>query len=277
MSDLAVIMSVYRNDRLSFVKESVASILKQTFSDYHFYLVFDGPVLPEVEKYITEITDGRMHLYRIEINGGLAKALNFLLEIILKNPDYEFIARMDADDISLPERFVKQRDFLFMNPDISVMGCWYRKIDEAGRYMSAMELPLNHGDLVKLYYTRAPFVHPSVMFRKNLIERAGFYPVDAPLIEDNLLWGRALIAGLKFANIPEFLFDYRVDKDFFIRRSGITYGFNFIRRRIFINKALGFPVYSYILLLIIGIIKMMPSFILRLVYTLDGKVVKYFQ
>jgi len=117
-----------------------------------------------------------------------------------------------------------------------------------------------------LYYSKTPFAHSSVMFRKNLIQKAGFYPVDAPLMEDNLLWGNALIAGLKFANIPEYLLKYRIDKDFFFRRSGISYGWNFIKKRFIINKLLKLPVYSYLLIGLIGLIKMMPSFILKYFY-----------
>jgi len=264
--DLAVIMSVYKNDRLSFVKESVASILNQTFSDYHLYLVFDGPVLPEVEKYITEISDKRLHLNRIEKNGGLAKALNFLLEIILTNTDYEFIARMDADDISVSTRFQKQRDFLMNNNQISCVGSWYEEIDEAGDHLSFRRLPVSPEDLKRRYRTRVPFAHPSVMFRRSLIEKAGYYPVDTMLMEDSVLWGKALKAGLKFSNIPEFLFRFRIDKNIFVRRSGIKYGWNFIITRFRINKSLDFPLYAYFLALLAGIIKMMPPFVLGLIY-----------
>ena len=215
MTDLAVIMSVYQNDKLTFLKESVQSILEQTFSDFHFYIVFDGPVSSEVEKYVTMQKDERIRLFKIDKNEGLAKALNYLLQKVLKNPEYKLIARMDADDISLPLRFEKQRNFLLENPDISFVGCWYQEIDETRKILCDRKLPVDHESINKLYRTRSPFAHPSVMYRRNLIEIAGFYPTDTVLMEDNVLWGKALRAGLKFANIPEYLLNFRKDKFFY--------------------------------------------------------------
>jgi glycosyltransferase involved in cell wall biosynthesis len=265
MTDLAVIMSVYQNDKLKFLKESVQSILDQTLTQFHYYIIFDGPVSPDIETYISSLKDSRIKLFRLEMNRGLASALNYLLEIVLKNPDYELIARMDADDISVLNRFEKQRDFLSENPDISCVGCWYHEIDESGRHLSDRKLPVEHEALKKLYYIRTPFAHPSVMYRRNLIETAGFYPTNTVLMEDNVLWGKALKAGLRFANIPEYLLKFRKDERFYKRRSGIRYGWNFIITRFKINKSLNFPVYSYMFSIIIGFLKMMPSFIVRFI------------
>jgi glycosyltransferase involved in cell wall biosynthesis len=200
------------------------------------------------------------------VNGGLAAALNFLLEIVLKNPDYKFIARMDADDISSSERFQRQHEFLMSNSDISCVGSWYEEIDEAGRHLSYRKLPVSHEDLIRRFRIRVPFAHPSVMFSRNLIEKAGYYPVDTMLMEDSVLWGMALKAGLKFANVPELLLKFRIDEKFFSRRSGFKYGWKFIITRFRVNKALNFPSHTYLYILMAGIIKMMPSFFLSYVY-----------
>jgi glycosyltransferase involved in cell wall biosynthesis len=265
MPDLAVLMSVYKNDRLKYVVESVQSILNQTFSQFDYYIVFDGQVDADVEGYITSLRDQRIKLFRLDKNDGLARALNFLLKIVLKIPEYILIARMDADDISLPLRFEKQRNFLFNNPDVSCVGCWYEEIDGSGKHLADRKLPADHDSLRKRYMTRTPFAHPSVMYRRQLIEKAGFYPTDTILMEDNMLWGIALKVGLKFANIPEFLFRFRIDRDFYKRRSGINYGLNFIKIKFRVNKSLNFPIYSYIFSFIIGGIKMMPSILLRFI------------
>ncbi|MCE5344881.1 MAG: glycosyltransferase [Bacteroidales bacterium] len=271
MTDLAVIMSVYQNDKLKFLKESVQSILNQTFSQFHYYIAFDGPVSQDIDAYISSLNDYRIRLFRLEKNGGLANALNYLLKVVLKNPEYKLIARMDADDISSPERFEKQRNSLLNNTDISCVGCWYQEIDVSGKHLSDRKLPVKHEALRKLYYTRTPFAHPSVMYRRNLIETAGLYPTDTILMEDNVLWGRALKKGFKFANIPEYLLKFRKDESFYKRRSGINYGWNFIITRFKINRSLSFPKYSYLLLFMVGIIKMMPSFVLRYIYVVARK------
>jgi hypothetical protein len=85
-------------------------------------------------------------------------------------------------------------------------------------------------------------------------------------MEDNVLWGRALKAGLRFANIPIFLFQFRIDEKFFKRRSGFKYGKSFIKTRCKINRSLKFPLYSYLFILLIGFVKLMPPFFLRYVY-----------
>lgn len=165
---------------------------------------------------------------------------------------------MDADDISLSSRFEKQRDFILKNPDISCVGCWYHIINESGKVLSDRKLPVEHEALKKIYYTRAPFAHPSVMYRKDLIEVAGFYPVDTILMEDNVLWGRALKAGIKFENIPEFLFMFRKDNNYYMRRSGLRYGWSYIKTRFILIKSVNLPVYSYLISFLVGIIKMLP-------------------
>jgi glycosyltransferase involved in cell wall biosynthesis len=271
MTDLAVIMSVYQNDKLKYVKESVQSILDQTFTRFHYYLIFDGPVDNDINGYIGELKDERIKLFILEKNGGLARALNFLLEIILRNPEYKYIARMDADDISLPQRFEKQRNFLFENRDISVVGCWYEEIDESGKHLGNQKLPVEHEFLKTRYFTMAPFAHPSIIYSRLLIEKAGFYPVDTILMEDNVLWGRALIAGLKFANIPEYLLRFRIDGNFYIRRSGFSYGWNYIKRKLEINKILDAPLYTYPLLVGKGVLKMLPASLLKQFYKLYRK------
>jgi hypothetical protein len=119
------------------------------------------------------------------------------LKVVLKNPEYKLIARMDADDISLPARFEMQRNFLSENPDISCIGCWYQEIDESGNHLAYCRLPIEHEALKRRYSTRAPFAHPSVMYRRNLIETAGFYPTDTILMEDNAMWGMALRQGIE--------------------------------------------------------------------------------
>jgi hypothetical protein len=132
-------------------------------------------------------------------------------------------------------------------------------------------LPTEHEALKKLFYLRTPFAHPSVIYRRNLIEKAGFYPTDTVFMEDNVLWGNALKAGIRFANIPEFLFQFRIDENFFKRRSGIRYGWNFIITRFSINKTLKFPIYSYMFSFLVGVIKMMPSFVLRNIYVAERR------
>lgn len=269
MTDLVVIMSVYKNDRLKFVIESVQSILNQTFSQFDYFIVFDGPVSPDVDRHISSINDSRIRLFRLEKNGGLATALNYLLTEVLANPEYKFIARMDADDISLPSRFEKQRTFLSENTGISIVGSWYEEIDESGKHLTYRKLPTDHDSLRKRYMTRTPFAHPTVIYRKELIEKAGLYPTDTILMEDNVLWGRALREGLRFANIPELLFQFRIDRNFYNRRSGFEYGWKYLKTRIAINRLLSSSFSSYLFLIGLALVKMSPFSVNKACYKLS--------
>lgn len=266
MTDLAVIMSVYKNDNLNFVKEAVRSILDQSFTKFHYYIIFDGPVASDVDNYISSISDKRIRRYRLETHGGLANALNYLLVVILNISEYKLIARMDADDISISSRFEIQRKYLLQNSEISCVGSWYEEIDESGHIFSFRKLPIDSESLRKLYFTRTPFAHPSVMYRKKLIEKSGYYPVNTYLMEDNALWGNALKQGLKFANIPQCLIQFRIDKSFYKRRSGIKYGLNYIRTKFAINLLLDAPLHTYFYSLGIGVLRMCPSFLVKHMY-----------
>jgi glycosyltransferase involved in cell wall biosynthesis len=258
MTDLAVIMSVYKNDRLAFLKKSVQSILDQTYRNFHYFIIFDGPVATDIDEYVTSLHDERINFFRLNENVGLATALNHLLEIVLKDQDIKYIARMDADDISMPTRFEKQRNFLLQNAEISIVGCWYEEIDEEGKHLSYRGLPTDHESLRKRYFTRTPFAHSSVTYRRELIKIAGFYPTDTVLMEDNVLWGRAFFQKLKFANIPEYLFKFRKDRDFNKRRSGLKYGWSYILSRFKIFKSLNISFIYYIIAVFIGVVKMVP-------------------
>jgi glycosyltransferase involved in cell wall biosynthesis len=266
MADLAVIMSVYKNDKLEYLEESIFSILNQTYSNFIFYIVLDGPVSPSCDSFLTRLIDSRIKIFRLEKNEGLAVALNFLLRKVLKEPGIEYIARMDADDISVLNRFEKQRKFLLAFPEIFCIGSWVNIIDENKVLIANSKLPEKHDDIKRYYSLRSPLAHPSVMFRRSFIENTGFYPTDTFLMEDNALWGNALRCGLKFANLPEYLLKYRMDKTFFSRRSGFYYGWNYIKTKFVINKKLKMPIQYYVLSFIIGVVKMMPSFLLRFIY-----------
>jgi glycosyltransferase involved in cell wall biosynthesis len=265
MRSLAVIMSIYKNDRLKYVKESVESILNQTYSDLDFYIIYDGPVAEEVDAYLAQISDHRLHITRRDNNLGLAQSLNDLLNIVLPL-DYEYIARMDADDVSLPNRFVKQVEFLAANPAIDCVGSWAIEITSTGNEYFRKQMPETNEQCLALFKIRDCLIHPTVMFRRNYFLHAGLYPTDTYFGEDTIMWAQGFKAGLKFANIQEYLFKFRIDDNFFKRRRGWKYAWSILSLRHRVNKMLNFGCTAYIYAFLYAVAKMMPTKILNIIY-----------
>ena len=144
MPQISVIMPVYNGER--FLSEAVESILKQTYQDFEFIIVDDGSTdrsLEIIQYY--QALDERIILIENGKNIGVASSLNKGISAAKG----EFIARMDADDISLPERLEQQRAFMFTRPDLGVLGCNYYRIHADGELMDLCVLPESHDQLQK--------------------------------------------------------------------------------------------------------------------------------
>lgn len=155
-------------------------------------------------------------------NRGLGKALNEGL----KYCSHELVARMDTDDIAMPERFEKQLAVFKKYPDIDVVGAWINEFeDNVSNIKSVRKLPELPDDIRQFAKRRNPINHPVVMFRKSAVLAAGGYR-HFPLFEDYYLWIRMLMNGAKFYNIQESLLYFRFSSEMFKRRGGWKYMIN---------------------------------------------------
>lgn len=262
---IAVIMSVYSHDTLSKLKESVSSILNQTYTDIHFYIQCDGSLPSEIDNYLSNLNDDRISIYKRFKNKGLAVSLNELLHIIL-HKNYEYIARMDADDYSLPNRLFQEYQYLETNLDVDCVGTWAIEIDNNGNEYYRKKMPTNHEQCLELFKKRDCFIHPTVMFRRTFFEKAGLYPENTYFGEDTMMWANGFAYGCKFANIPEYLYKFRLDDNFFDRRRGWKHAQSIFILRHKVNKMLGFSYKEDLFALFYFIAKLMPSSILSLIY-----------
>lgn len=265
MKELAVIMSVYKNDKLSFVKLAVESILEQSFSDFNFYIQADGRLSEELYHYFENIEDQRLVFKSREENKGLANSLNELLSVVLKK-QYNYIARMDADDISLHDRLEKQINFFKIHPEVDVVGTWAIEIDEKGNEFFKKEMPVSHKECRDLFIVRDCLIHPTVMFRKSYFQKAGLYPTNTFFAEDTKMWEQGFINNCKFANLPEFLLKFRLDSNFFDRRRGWEYAKNIFLLRVSITKQMNYGIKGYLYAVLYAVAKLMPEKILSLIY-----------
>ncbi len=214
MPKISVIMSVYNGDK--YLREAVESILNQTYKDFEFIIINDGSTddsLGILKNF--QIEDSRIKFVSRE-NKGLIESLNEGVKVA----QGEYIVRIDADDVSLPERLQKQLKYVIDN-DLAVCGTWAEGIDENGDKIYNMDYPPVAGKVRSFTLLHNPFIHPSVIFRKDVFEKVGGYRKFFKYIEDYELWTR-IVFKYKTGNIPEALLKYRMHDGQITRKNNLA-------------------------------------------------------
>jgi glycosyltransferase involved in cell wall biosynthesis len=194
---ISVIMPVYNCE--AYVKEAIDSILNQTFSDFEF-LIIDDCSTDSTLSIVKSYGDPRINVIEKGQNTGYTNSLNSAI-LIAKG---KYIARMDGDDISLPERFHRQYDFLERNPEVVICGTAIQIIGTK----DIQRHPFNHNDLkIKLCFSSV-FHHPTVMIKASVLKQ-NFYNKEFEPAEDYELWTRLAFLG-KMANLEDVLLNYRI-------------------------------------------------------------------
>jgi glycosyltransferase involved in cell wall biosynthesis len=199
---LSVLLPVYNAE--SWVGEAIASIIGQTYSEFELIVVDDGSTDRSAEV-IRSFRDDRIRFVSRE-NRGFAASLNEGLALARA----DLIARHDADDVSKPERFRKQVDYLDRNPDTVLLGTNYEMIDVDGKSIGTTNLFTNPGDLKIAQVFSNQFCHGSVVFRRSVALQAGGYRAVANPAEDYDLFAR-LARDSRVANLSESLYRWRVN------------------------------------------------------------------
>lgn len=201
--EVTVLLPVYNGEK--FIHRSVESILNQTFTNFTFLIIDDGSTDSTKEILLQyEKKDSRINLVS-RPNKGLIATLNEGLRIA----DTKFIARMDADDISFPDRLKLQIDFMKENSEISVCGSAL-KIIETGEIKIYFS---NSQDLKAISLFQCPVAHPTVMFKRDDVLSVGGYSPAAIYAEDYDLWDRMIYNGFRFCNIDKITLYYRLNLD----------------------------------------------------------------
>ena len=202
---VTVLMPVYNAEK--YLRPAMDSILGQSFEDFEFLIIDDQSADSSLD-IIRGYGDTRVKVVS-EVHRGVAGTLNRGLALA----QGEYIARMDSDDISLPERLSKQVRYMDEHPEIDVCGSWVEMFNDDG-FSRASRYACSDQDIKAELIFGNPIAHPSIIIRKNSLERNGLsYPADKA--EDYALWAKS-IDLLHFANLPEVLLRYRVG-------SGLTF------------------------------------------------------
>ncbi len=201
MPKVSVLMPVYKTNR-EYLKDSIKSILKQTYSDFEFLIIDDCPE-DSREDVLKSFSDQRIVYLKNDNNLGISKTRNKLIDLAKG----EYLAIFDHDDISLPLRLEKQVEFLDKNPDVGVLGC---KVQYFQNSNQLIENPENDHEIRLALMSYCAIIHPGSMVRKSLLSEHNIaYEEKFSPAEDYALWCR-LMPYTKFYNMPEILLNYRV-------------------------------------------------------------------
>ena len=222
MEKFSVLMSLYIKEKPEYFIQCMESVLNQTVMPEQIVIVKDGPLTPELENTLKKYTDNDHDLYTIvplEKNMGLGLALAEGIKYCRNN----LVARMDTDDIAVKERFEIQLQEFEQDPELDICGSsiveFEKNIDNV---VSKRMVPLNDVSIKKYQKRRDAFNHMTVMYKRDMVLRAGNYQ-SCLLMEDTLLWVHMILAGAKCKNIAEPLVYARVGKDMYDRRGGWSY------------------------------------------------------
>ena len=192
---------------MPYLKNAVESILQQTYKNFEFIILNDASS-DETQKYLKNLKDQRIKLIVNKKNLGLAKSLNKTLDIAKGR----FIARMDADDVSLPKRLEEQLFFLKKHPKIDLCGTWVDLIDSDGKIVGEKKYPTKSKDVKKSIYWYTAVIHPTFMAKKTFFEKIGGYRVNYDFAEDYDLLQRAKKI-FTIVNIPKKLLLWRLQNN----------------------------------------------------------------
>jgi glycosyltransferase involved in cell wall biosynthesis len=200
---VTVLMPVYNGEE--YIREAIDSILCQTFADFEFLVIDDGSTDNSLE-IINSYQDPRIRLVQNFTNQGLPYSLNY--GILLSRGKY--IARMDCDDISSPNRLIKQVEFLDKNPDIGILGSYFVLMTKENKKFYIKTAPISDLEIRYKCLFETPFGHPTVMYRREIFEKNSLnYETELNPVEDYKLWTQ-IIDYTKGANIKDPLVYYRL-------------------------------------------------------------------
>ena len=263
---IAVLMSVYIKEKPKYLDLAFKSIwTDQVLKPSQIIIVQDGDLTPDlygvIEKWHNIVPSEKWFYHKNEKNIGLTKSLNIGIKYVKE----KYIARIDSDDICLPEKFKKQYEFLETHPDISILGTQVQEIDAKGVYKKLRFYPQTNTEVIKYIPRATPLQHSNVMMRTRIFREGISYNEKYRMTQDLALWFDALCAGYKIANLPDVLFLFRISDDTMERRNRSKAYNEFL---IYINgiwKLYGIT-WRYIYPILRLCFRLMPKCVIKLIY-----------
>lgn len=220
---ISVLMSIYSGTEPGEFSACLESVKAQTLLPSEVVVVIDGPVNTLVEQNLAELekcTSFNVKVLRFAVNRGLGAALADGLVAC----QHGLIARVDTDDISVPERLETQYQHLLESPDISMVGGLLEEQYTSNNSTVPLirPVPIGADEIVSKCRYRNPVNHPTVMFRREHVLQAGNYQ-SLLWFEDYFLWARLIMSRRSLGNLDKVLVRTNADRDYFDRRGGLKY------------------------------------------------------
>lgn len=218
----SVLLSVYNQEKPEYLQQAMDSVLKQTVKANEIVIVKDGALTEALDRILDRYKTRYPDLIKI-VSFRQNRGLGLALRDGTLACTYEYIARMDTDDICESTRFEKQMQYLSQHPELAVLGSQSSEFcHDPHKADSYSQMPCSNQEIVRFAKFRNPFRHSSVVFRKEAVLASGNYR-DFLWFEDYDLWVRVLQKGYRVANMPDCLMKIRCDRTMFARRGGWQY------------------------------------------------------
>ncbi|WP_394221850.1 glycosyltransferase [Alteromonas gracilis] len=272
-----VAMAVYQADNAKWLSEAIDSIVSQSYSNFLFVIVTDGPVPQSITSVLIKAAnkDNRIVLAENSLNVGLANCMNSVVEFGMQfNPS--FFVRMDADDISEENRLLRQITYLKKHSNISVLGSALTEINENGFKVGARVMPASHRQIVRILPRRCSLNHPTVVIRYDVFNDGHRYNGDLLNTQDYFFWITLASKGYIFRNLKDRLLKFRRVNNFYKRR-GLSKSLNEFKARIYaITKLKQFSPYNFFYACGVLSLRLMPGKVVKLAYKVDRHLLERF-
>ncbi|QGX60949.1 glycosyltransferase [Alteromonas mediterranea] len=272
-----VAMAVYQADNAKWLREAIDSITKQTYTNFLFVIVIDGPVPQAISGALNDAVkrDDRIILAQNSHNIGLASCMNAVIDFSMQFKP-TFFVRMDADDISEEHRLLRQITYLKRHSNISVLGSALTEINESGFKVGARVMPASHKQIVRILPRRCSLNHPTVVIRYSVFNDGHRYNGDLLNTQDYFFWITLASKGYIFRNLKDRLLKFRRVNNFYKRR-GLSKSLNEFKARVYaITKLKQFSPYNFFYACGVLSLRLMPGKIVKLAYKLDRHLLERF-
>lgn len=267
MHKIVILLSVYRGSRRDEVSLTLESLWGQTYSKFDIFVQQDGPVPEDLEEYLDALLQsGKIeYLGKRKENKGVSYSFNELIALAL-DKNYEYIVRMDTDDICVPERIEKQYIFMQENTEIDVVGGWIEEYNIDTGQRQIVRYPEKQTEIFEFFKKRSPLANPTTFFRNSFFQKAGLHRLGTTN-EDYALWIEGFDNHCRFANLQEVLVVMKVDDNFFLRRHGFKKAWDDFTLKWEAAMRLNFGLTGYLYAVLSFLLVLAPVSIKKILYT----------